>query len=90
MPQDTRLPAPEPVTPRAGLLARLRAEVRRHAIAYAVVLAFLVIGPVLAFSKVDFDLLIKRLRTYLPEEQVARERFLAAHQCQAVEGARNA
>jgi hypothetical protein len=47
MPQDTRLPAPEPVTPRAGLLARLRAEVRRHAIAYAVVLAFLVIGPVL-------------------------------------------
>lgn len=47
MPQDTPLPAPEPVTPRAGLLARLRAEVRRHAIAYAVVLAFLVIGPVL-------------------------------------------
>jgi len=47
-------------------------------------------GPEFDAHKVDFDLLIKRLRTYLPEEQVARERFLAAHQCQAVEGARNA
>jgi hypothetical protein len=45
MPQHAPLPAPEPIRP--GLLARLRAEVRRHAIAYAVVLAFLVIGPVL-------------------------------------------
>jgi ferredoxin--NADP+ reductase len=47
-------------------------------------------GPEFGAHKVDFDLLIKRLRTYLPEEQVARERFLAAHPCQAVEGARNA
>ena len=47
-------------------------------------------GPEFDAHKVDFDLLIKRLRTYLPEEQVARERYLAAHQCQAVEGARNA
>ena len=33
--------------PRRGWLAALRAEVRRHAIAYSVVAAFMVIGPVL-------------------------------------------
>jgi ferredoxin--NADP+ reductase len=43
-------------------------------------------GPEFDAHQVDFDLLIKRLRTYLPEEQAARERYLAAHQCRAVEG----
>jgi ferredoxin/flavodoxin---NADP+ reductase len=44
-------------------------------------------GPEFDAHKVDFDLLIKRLRMYLPEEQVARERFMADHQCRAVAGA---
>jgi ferredoxin--NADP+ reductase len=43
-------------------------------------------GPEFDAHKVDFDLLIKRLRTYLPEEQVARERFLATHDCRATDG----
>jgi hypothetical protein len=43
---DDEVSRPEP-EPRRGLLARLRAEVRRHAIAYAVVAAFMVIGPLL-------------------------------------------
>jgi hypothetical protein len=37
----------EPV--RTGWLARLHAEVRRHAIAYAVVAVFLLLGPVLVY-----------------------------------------
>jgi len=43
---DDEVPRPEP-EPRRGLLARWRAEVRRHAIAYGVVAAFMVIGPLL-------------------------------------------
>lgn len=43
-------------------------------------------GPEFDAHQVDFDLLLKRLRMYLPEEQVARERFLAAHECRATAG----
>jgi ferredoxin--NADP+ reductase len=43
-------------------------------------------GPEFDAHQVDFDLLIKRLRMYLPEEQVARERFLAGHECRALAG----
>jgi len=43
-------------------------------------------GPEFDAHLVDFDLLIKRLRMYLPEEQVARERFLATHECRALAG----
>jgi len=46
-------------------------------------------GPEFDGHKVDFDLLIKRLRTYLPQEQQSRERFVQEHACRAVEGARN-
>lgn len=43
-------PAPAAVEPaRRALLARLRAEVRRHAIAYGVMAAFVVIGPLLVY-----------------------------------------
>ncbi len=43
-------------------------------------------GPEFDAHKVDFDLLMKRLRMYLPEEQVAREKFLASHECRAMAG----
>jgi len=43
-------------------------------------------GPEFDAHLVDFDLLIKRLRMYLPEEQAARERFLASHECRALAG----
>lgn len=44
-------------------------------------------GPEFDGHQVDFDLMIKRLRTYLPEEQEARERWLAErHACRAVAG----
>ena len=43
-------------------------------------------GPEFDAHQVDFDLLIKRLRMYLPEEQSAREKFLADHECRAVAG----
>ncbi len=43
-------------------------------------------GPEFDAHKVDFDLLMKRLRMYLPEEQVARERFMAGHECRALAG----
>jgi ferredoxin--NADP+ reductase len=43
-------------------------------------------GPEFDAHKVDFDLLMKRLRMYLPEEQVAREKFLANHECRAMAG----
>jgi NAD(P)H-flavin reductase len=43
-------------------------------------------GPEFDAHKVDFDLLIKRLRMYLPEEQVARERFMTSHECRALAG----
>ncbi len=40
--------------------------------------------------QVDFDLLMKRLRTFLPEEQIAREKFVKEHECRALEGLKNA
>ncbi|HQT94953.1 MAG: ferredoxin-NADP reductase [Acidobacteria bacterium 21-70-11] len=43
-------------------------------------------GPEFDAHKVDFDLLMKRLRMYLPEEQAAREKFLANHECRAMAG----
>jgi NAD(P)H-flavin reductase len=43
-------------------------------------------GPEFDAHKVNFDLLLKRLRMYLPEEQVARERFMANHECRALAG----
>jgi NAD(P)H-flavin reductase len=45
-------------------------------------------GPEFDAHQVDFDILIKRLRAYLPEEQVARERYMADHACRALEGAK--
>jgi ferredoxin/flavodoxin---NADP+ reductase len=46
-------------------------------------------GPEFDAHLVDFDLLIKRLRMYIPEEQVAREKFLADHECRAMGGSTN-
>jgi NAD(P)H-flavin reductase len=46
-------------------------------------------GPEFDAHLVDFDLLIKRLRMYIPEEQVARERYLEEHRCRALEGVTN-
>lgn len=43
-------------------------------------------GPEFDAHQVDFDLLIKRLRMYLPEEQAARQRHLELHQCRALAG----
>jgi len=44
-------------------------------------------GPEFDAHQVDFDLMMKRQRTYLEQEAVARERYLAQlHQCQAVQG----
>jgi len=40
-------------------------------------------GPEFDAHKVDFDLMMKRQRTYLQQEEVARKRFLD-HQCRAV------
>ncbi len=47
-------------------------------------------GPEFDGHQVDFDLLIKRLRAFLPQEQEARQRFLASHECRALQGATNA
>jgi len=41
-------------------------------------------GPEFDGHKVDFDLLIKRLRTYLPEERAAREDYEREHRCRAM------
>jgi ferredoxin--NADP+ reductase len=44
-------------------------------------------GPEFDAHKVDFDLMMKRQRTYLEQEAVARERFLSQlHQCKAAQG----
>jgi len=43
-------------------------------------------GPEFDAHEVDFDLLIKRLRMYLPQEQVARERYLEQCRCHAQGG----
>ncbi len=42
-------------------------------------------GPEFDAHKVDFDLMMKRQRIYLEQEEVARRRFLERHQCQAVQ-----
>ncbi len=46
-------------------------------------------GPEFDAHQVDFDLLMKRLRTYLPQEKAARERFETAHACHAMEAVSN-
>jgi ferredoxin--NADP+ reductase len=46
-------------------------------------------GPEFDAHLVDFDLLVKRLRMYLPEEQAAREKFMADHECRATAGVAN-
>jgi len=43
-------------------------------------------GPEFDAHTVDFDNMMKRLRTYLPEEEEARRQFLEQHACRAVEG----
>ena len=43
-------------------------------------------GPEFDAHTVDFDNMMKRLRTYLPEEEAARRQFLEQHACRAVEG----
>jgi ferredoxin--NADP+ reductase len=44
-------------------------------------------GPEFDAHTVDFDNMMKRLRTYLPEEQEARRRFLEEHACRAMDTA---
>ncbi len=44
-------------------------------------------GPEFDAHKVDFDLMMKRQRIYLQEEEEARRRFLEAHACQATKTA---
>lgn len=41
-------------------------------------------GPEFDAHKVDFDLMMKRQRIYLEQEEIARRRFLERHQCQAL------
>jgi ferredoxin--NADP+ reductase len=43
-------------------------------------------GPEFDAHQVDFDLMMKRQRTYLEQEAVARRRFLESHECRAVGG----
>ena len=40
-------------------------------------------GPEFDGHEVDFDMLIKRQRIYLEQEEMARRRFLATHDCRA-------
>ena len=44
-------------------------------------------GPEFDAHAVDFDLLMKRLRTYTEQEEEARRRFLEAHRCRAADNA---
>jgi len=44
-------------------------------------------GPEFDGHKVDFDLLMKRQRTFLEQEEEARRRFEEQHRCRAIEGA---
>ncbi len=44
-------------------------------------------GPEFDAHTVDFDLMMKRQATFLPEEQAARLRFLENHECKATKGA---
>jgi len=43
-------------------------------------------GPEFDAHKVDFDLMMKRQRTYLMQEEKARKRFLEQHECKALQG----
>ena len=44
-------------------------------------------GPEFDAHQVDFDLMMKRQRTYLEQEAEARDRFLEQlHECKAVQG----
>jgi len=43
-------------------------------------------GPEFDAHQVDFDLMMKRQRIYLEEEEIARKRFLKQHACKAVDG----
>ncbi len=43
-------------------------------------------GPEFDAHTVDFDLMMKRQRTFLAEEEEARRRFLEHHRCRATEG----
>jgi ferredoxin--NADP+ reductase len=44
-------------------------------------------GPEFDAHEVDFDLLLKRQRIYLKEEELARKRFLEQHECRATAAA---
>lgn len=44
-------------------------------------------GPEFDAHQIDFDLMMKRQRTYLEQEEEARQRFLEKHDCQALDGA---
>jgi ferredoxin--NADP+ reductase len=44
-------------------------------------------GPEFDAHQVDFDLMMKRQRIYLEQEEVARRRFLEQHECEAVKSA---
>jgi ferredoxin--NADP+ reductase len=41
-------------------------------------------GPEFDAHQVDFDLMMKRQRIYLEQEEIARRRFLERHQCEAL------
>jgi ferredoxin--NADP+ reductase len=41
-------------------------------------------GPEFDGHEVDFDMLMKRQRIYLEQEEIARRRFLESHECQAM------
>ena len=41
-------------------------------------------GPEFDGHQVDFDMLMKRQRIYLEQEEIARRRFLESHECQAL------
>ena len=43
-------------------------------------------GPEFDAHEVDFDLMMKRQRIYLEEEEIARKRYLEKHACKAVDG----
>jgi ferredoxin--NADP+ reductase len=44
-------------------------------------------GPEFDAHQVDFDLMMKRQRIYLEEEEIAREKYKKEHACKAMEGA---
>jgi len=43
-------------------------------------------GPEFDAHEVDFDLMMKRQRIYLEEEEIARKKFLKQHACRATDG----